>query len=267
MIHISQDVLDGDEFSKKLVSSFFTKYLDKFCGKRVIKSKVFERLVGDISKACKYETNIYDECTLELLDEITAFTKEYLSKNNDVRMFVDHYHEEWEGKIPQCYPIAQYNAMKVKSTIDTLVRMFVREQLFTIGKVVHSKQMKEAGVSSYITSKAFVNDYIFDPDPKFEGMEKGKHYMSTRQPDINILAPYFEKYKIERFLEQPDGSKRSRHSGWDYPRVLDALNTLKYTHMNLGAEKRRRTLDISSKQVHHVDTLKQSNVTGNWARR
>lgn len=275
MITIFRDTFKGDKYADEIFKDFFTKFLDKFCTKYLIKDGVLKALLEDVTKTNKYLHNILDnedfDCDKidELLKEVAEFTKDYL-KGVDKRIYLEHYEVEWKKKADafpderSYYYIAQYNSILMEEAVKAIIKLFVRDQMYKLYQVGVEAFMKDKGQAVWMTSTSGIDQYgIYDPYPTYSGVERDDR-LTTRQPDIAILQPLFEKYQVIEFRKK-DGEDwlESRYKGYDGPRVLGKLNNLKYAHLNMG-EQARRVLNFETKQFEYSQDAGERRVVGNW---
>lgn len=270
MAYIHKGAFDGDEFAYGLFKGFLEGYFDKFFEKGSHPFKGKSGLLKEVlDKPSCFETGISghsfktDDEFVNHMKEIVVYGKQFMARC-DIRVFLEHYEKEWQG-IENGYYFAQYNSMKLASSLKYFVAEFVRKQLYSVQQLRSKLYHREKGTKVWMTSMKEIDQFgIYDPDPSFLGVKKEPDRLSTRFKDIELLKDLLDKYSIVKWRKEPDkdGYIVSKYTGFNCFGILQMLNTLKYKHLNFG-NKGRRTLDIDSKQTVYRSQLNiEKDVTG-----
>jgi hypothetical protein len=271
-MHIFKGTLEHDPLAERELKMFFTEYVEKFCDDSIIKDGVVSALTSNPHGHRSCEDNMsrrrYSNQTegFDLLREIGLFTQEYLSTTVDINRYTNIYLKtEWSTVSDlgdNQYSVSQYNAMLLSSVLKHIIKTFVRAQLYAIYGDIKDEAMRKEGTGAYITSMEEISRFgVSDPNPRFVGQKDDPMYLSTRQPDIEVLYDLFTKYGIIQFVDGVDGYRYSRYKGYSPSRMLVILSELKYTHLNVG-NKGRTFLNIKTKMMNHLPEMPQEKVTG-----
>jgi hypothetical protein len=269
---IFSSTFKGDDFGYGLFKRFLDDYIEKFyvAGGHLYVSKD-DTIKSLFDNPSRYKICLggHDLKTQEefktYMTAIATYTREFMNDCSPQR-FMEHYEPEWKP-YENGFHIAQYNSMKLNTVLRTFAATFARTQLYEIHKLRASAYYKSIGQDIYMTSANGIEEFgISQPNPRFAGQEKDPKHLTTMFPDIKVLKPYFDKYKLVRWQDDTteDGYYISKFEGYDCERIYGLLNILKYTHLNIG-KKGRRVLDIGSKTMHHERKLDQDKqVSGHW---